>query len=172
MNAPEAHRHAASRGPLSFAVLTVSDSRNASDDASGDAAVALVAAAGHRVVRRALVKDEREAIRAAALAALDVDGVDVLVTTGGTGLSPRDVTPEALDGLFEKRLPGFGEAFRRLSFDAIGPAAHLTRAEAGLSRGKLVYVLPGSPDAVTLALSRIVLPEIAHAAHVARRRAH
>lgn len=164
--APRGAGHAATaRGkyPVGCAILTVSDTRDAATDASGAAIEHLLARARHAVVRRAWVRDEPAAIRRAARAALARPEVDVLIVTGGTGLARRDVTPEALAPLIERRLPGFGELFRWLSMGQVGPAAWLSRAGAGVARGRLVVMLPGSTAAVTLAMKRLVLPELIHA---------
>jgi molybdenum cofactor biosynthesis protein B len=145
------------------AILTVSDTRRAAADASGAAIARLIERVRHVVVRRAWVRDERAAIRRAALAALARPEVDVLVVTGGTGIAPRDVTPEALAPLIERWLPGFGELFRWVSMAQVGPAAWLSRAAAGVARGRLLVILPGSTAAVELAMKRLVLPELVHA---------
>ncbi|HVL47346.1 MAG TPA: molybdenum cofactor biosynthesis protein B [Candidatus Thermoplasmatota archaeon] len=166
----EEHRKHAEGRSVAFAVVTVSDSRSATTDASGDAIARLAVESGHGVARRTLVRDEAGDIRAAVLDALDDPAVEAVVTTGGTGIAPRDVTLEALLDLFEKRLPGFGEIFRMLSFESVGSAATLTRAEGGIARGKALYVLPGSPAAVDLAMRRLILPEIAHVADLLARR--
>jgi molybdenum cofactor biosynthesis protein B len=144
------------------AVLTVSDTRRARADSSGELAERLIIRAGHQVVARGWVSDDRAGIRRAARAMIARTDVDALIVTGGTGVAPRDVTPEAMTALFETRLPGFGEIFRMLSFDAVGTAAWMSRAEAGIANGRLVCLLPGSPAAVGLALERVLLPEIAH----------
>lgn len=157
----EAHR-AHDPGPLGFAVLTVSDTRTAATDRGGPRVRALLEAAGHRVVDSGIARDEVEAIRAAVRAALARDDCDVVVLTGGTGVAPCDVTPEALAPLLERRLDGFGELFRALSFQAIGPAAMLSRATAGTNGRRALFALPGSPAAVELAITRLVLPEIGH----------
>jgi molybdenum cofactor biosynthesis protein B len=140
----------------------VSDSRGPREDASGDRIQRLLAHAGHTVVSRAWVRDQPGAVRRAVRRALADPGVDVVIATGGTGVAPRDRTPEALAPLLEKRLPGFGEQFRMLSARQVGTAAWLSRAEAGVASGKLVVSLPGSTRAVELALSRLLLPELAH----------
>jgi molybdenum cofactor biosynthesis protein B len=129
---------------------------------SGDRIERLLRRAGHRVVTRAWVADAPRAIRRAARAALAQDAVDVVIATGGTGVSPRDRTPEALAGLVEKWLPGFGERFRALSEAQVGSAAWLSRAAAGVAQGKLIVMLPGSTRAVELALERLLLPELGH----------
>lgn len=154
--------HELPKRALGFAILTVSDTRTAATDAGGDLAEKLARAAGHRVGSRAIAKDDVEAIRGAVRDALARDDVDAVVVTGGTGVSSRDVTPEALQPFFAKRLPGFGEAFRRLSFDEVGPAGLLSRADAGVSQGKPIFLLPGSPNGVRLAMERLVLPIAAH----------
>ena len=132
---------------------------------------ALVAGAGHRVVSRGLVRDDIGEIRAEVMAALALPEVDAVLVTGGTGLAPRDLTVEAVTPLFDREIPGFGELFRMLSFAEIGAAAMLSRAAAGLVSGRAIFLLPGSPAAVELALSRLVLPEIAHLLAQARRTA-
>lgn len=166
-DAPAEHRAHAPR-TLGFAVLAMSDSRDLSRDVSGEVIADLVQRAGHRLLTRALVRDEPDAILQAVDAALGTHGVDLLVLTGGTGVSPRDVTPETLLPRFEKRLPGFGELFRHLSFQEIGSAAMLSRADAGILRGRPVFLLPGSPKACRLAMERLILPEAAHLVGVLR----
>jgi len=159
----EHHRHRAREiGPLAFGVLAISDSKELAEDASGTRIVELLAAAGHSVRRREIVKDDTGSIRGA-VARLLADGtVQVVVTTGGTGVTSRDVTPEALSPLAEKRLEGFGELFRAISRQAVGSAAMLSRAFAFVALGKPVFCLPGSPDAVTLAMTELVIPEAGH----------
>lgn len=147
---------------VGIAVLTVSDTRTAADDASGRFLAEAAAAAGHRVARRGIVPDDAAAIRAAVEAALADPDVDAVLVTGGTGVAPRDVTPEAVAPVVTKRLDGFGEAFRALSFAEIGAAAILSRAFAGTVGGKAVFCLPGSLPAVRLAWERLLDPEIAH----------
>jgi molybdenum cofactor biosynthesis protein B len=141
----------------------VSDSRRGAADTSGAAIGRLIERARHQVVRHAWVRDDRAAIRRAALAALARRDVDVLIVTGGTGLAPRDVTPEALAPIVERWLPGFGELFRFVSMRQVGSAAWLSRAAAGVARGRLIVMLPGSTPAVELAMTRLVLPELIHA---------
>jgi molybdenum cofactor biosynthesis protein B len=145
------------------AVITVSDTRRGRDDTSGDTIVRRLAAAGHVVATRAWVRDEPVAIRRALRAALARADVDVVVLTGGTGLAPRDRTPEALAPLVERWLPGFGETFRVLSLDDVGAAAWMSRAGAAVVRGRLVFMLPGSASAVDLAMRRLIVPELVHA---------
>ncbi len=166
----EDHRRAAP-DLLGFAVLTVSDSRKPADDTSGDAIRGLISAAGHRIVDSTLVPDDVAAIRAALRRLLALDEVDVLVTTGGTGFSPRDLTLEAVGPLLERSLDGFGELFRMLSYHQVGAAAMLSRAAAGLIGAKAVFLLPGSPKAVALAMEKLILPEAGHLLGQARRTA-
>jgi molybdenum cofactor biosynthesis protein B len=158
--------HAAARAAaepgVSCAILTVSDTRRGADDTSGAAMQSLLEKAGHVVAARAWVADERRAIRAAARKLLTRRGVRVVLVTGGTGMSPRDVTPEALEPLYERALPGFGEAFRARSWAQVGAAAWFSRASAGIAKGRLLVLLPGSRAAVTLALSELLIPELHH----------
>ena len=163
------HRALAGAPSFGFAVITASDSRKPGDDLSGALVRERAAAAGHGVAESRLVPDEAGALRAAVGAALALPAVDVVVVTGGTGLAPRDVTIEAVAPLFGKTIDGFGELFRRLSYDEIGPAAMLSRAAAGVAAGKAIFLLPGSPAAVRLALDRLILPELAHLLAQARR---
>jgi len=160
-SAPAEHRAYAPKS-VGCAVLTVSDSRSLETDSSGQAIRAALEAAGHRAVRHEIVPDELETIRLAVLRALAQKSVDAVIATGGTGVSPRDVTPEAIEPLFEKPLAGFGELFRVLSFQEIGAAALLSRAAAGTTGGKVVFVLPGSSGAVKLGMERLIVPELAH----------
>jgi len=162
------HR-AAAPASVRCAVLTVSDTRTIDTDTSGRAIADLLAEAGHVVHERRVVPDEPEAVRAQVEAWLDFPGIDVVLTTGGTGLTMRDRTFEALDGLMEKRLDGFGELFRMLSYAEIGPAAMLSRAVAGAARGRIVFAMPGSEPAVRLAMTKLVLPELGHLVREVRR---
>jgi molybdenum cofactor biosynthesis protein B len=143
-------------------VLTVSDTRRGRDDTGGALAQRLLERAGHRVLARAWVRDDRAAIRKAARTLLARRDLDALVITGGSGVAPRDVTPEAILPLCDLRLPGFGEWFRALSQSQVGTAAWLSRADAGIAKGRLVVMLPGSRGAVQLGLERVLLPELFH----------
>jgi molybdenum cofactor biosynthesis protein B len=145
-------------------VVTVSDTRTPETDSGGALVAELLTGAGHEVVRREIVRDEPEAIAAAVRRGLAEPGVRALVLTGGTGVAPRDVTPDAVEPLLERVVPGFGELFRFLSWQEIGSAALLSRALAGIARGRVVFVLPGSRGAVRLALEKLVLPELGHLA--------
>ena len=168
MDVPEEHRqHAPST--LGFAVITASDSRTRADDTGGRTAAEAIVAAGHRIESRLLVPDDVEAIRNAVAEALGRPGVDVVLITGGTGVSPRDVTIEAMAPLFEKEIEGFGELFRALSYAQVGSAAMLSRATAGVRNGRALFLLPGSPKAVALGLEKLILPEAAHLVSQARR---
>jgi molybdenum cofactor biosynthesis protein B len=143
-------------------VITVSDTRRGDEDRGGAEVERRIERAGHAVLTRAWVRDDVAAIRRAARVALAREDVQVVIATGGTGVAPRDRTPEALGPLVQLWLPGFGERFRALSFAQVGSAAWLSRAEAGVARGKLIVMLPGSPRAVSLALERVLLPELGH----------
>lgn len=164
----EEHRRLAPR-PLGFAVVTVSDSRTPENDAGGEKIAELVSRDGHAMEIRLLVRDEVASIREALSHLLVRDGVDVVILTGGTGFSPRDLTHEAVTPLFDREVEGFGELFRLLSFQEIGAAAMLSRATAGMVGTRAVFALPGSPQAVALAMERLVLPEAAHLLGQARR---
>lgn len=133
--------------PLSIAVLTVSDSRSRADDRSGDTLEQRLTEAGHRLAARSIVPDEVEAIRRQVQGWIADPGVDVIITTGGTGFTGRDVTPEALEPLFEKRMDGFSAVFHRISYDKIGTSTLQSRATAGVAGATYVFVLPGSPGA-------------------------
>lgn len=143
-------------------ILTVSDTRTQATDKSGHAIAELLTAAGHHVAGRDLVKDEPADVVRVVSAQLARADVQAIITTGGTGLTSRDSTYEAITDLLEKRLDGFGELFRMLSYEDIGPAAMLSRAVAGTARGKFVAALPGSEGAVRLAMTRLLIPELPH----------
>ena len=143
-------------------VLTVSDTRTEETDTSGRAIAELLTAAGHVVTAHSIVKDDPAIVRSTVERQLASVSLQAIITTGGTGISSRDSTYEAVHALLEKRLEGFGELFRMLSFQEIGPSAMLTRATAGLAAGKIVVALPGSEGAVRLALEKLLLPELGH----------
>jgi molybdenum cofactor biosynthesis protein B len=155
------HRAAAPER-LRFAVLTVSDTRTIETDEGGALACELIAARFHEVTRRDILRDDPPAVRAWVIETSARADVDVVVLTGGTGFARRDATPDALAGLFDPPIPGFAELFRMLSFAEVGAAAMLSRACAGVVAGKPVFALPGSPSAVRLALTRLILPDAAH----------
>jgi len=152
------------QAPASVAcyVLTVSDSRTAETDTGGRAIRELLEAAGHVVTGHAIVKDEPADVTAQVRAQLADPRTQVIITSGGTGITSRDGTFEAIDALLDKRLDGFGELFRMLSFQEIGAAAMMSRATAGTAARTAIFVLPGSPHAVRLAMTRLVLPELGH----------
>ena len=133
--------------PIRIAVLTVSDTRTLADDKSGQTLADRIADAGHILADRAIVTDDRERIREKVLAWSKDESVDVVITTGGTGFTGRDVTPEALEPIFEKRMDGFSEVFHRISFDKIGTSTIQSRATGGVVNATFVFVLPGSPGA-------------------------
>ena len=143
-------------------VLTISDTRTADNDTSGRAIGELLVAGGHEVSGRAIVKDDPDAIRSVLLTQLDESAAQVLITTGGTGITSRDSTYEVVCNLLEKRLEGFGELFRMLSYQEIGPSAMMSRACAGTAHGKIIVSLPGSEHAVRLAMTKLIVPELGH----------
>ncbi len=138
------------------------------DDESGDTIEKLAAAAGHRIRGRKLISDSKTEIAKTAKRALKKNNVDVLIITGGTGLSPRDVTVESVTPLVDREILGFGELFRKISYDLIGSPALLSRAFAGISKGKAIFCVPGSPDAVQTAMEKLILPEMGHIIRVSR----
>jgi molybdenum cofactor biosynthesis protein B len=143
-------------------VLTVSDTRTPDTDTGGAAIRELLEAAGHSVSAHDIVRDEPRDVAARVSERLADAGTQVIITTGGTGITSRDGTYEAVHGLLEKHLDGFGELFRMLSFQEIGSSAMMSRATAGTAKGKAVFVLPGSPKAVRLAMTRLIIPELGH----------
>ncbi len=156
------HRRAGPR-IVPCAVLTVSDTRNTATDRSGTFLRAALEKAGHPVVDARILKDEPRAIASHLKKLARERRAHAVLITGGTGIAPRDTTYEAVAGLVEKEIPGFGEIFRALSYRRIGPAAMLSRAIAGTFRGMIVFSMPGSEPAVRLAMRRLVLPELGHA---------
>ncbi len=153
--------HIESPEPIRCGIITVSDTRTFETDTSGVAIRAALTQAGHDVVRYNIVHDEPAQI-ATLVRTLASEGCKLIITNGGTGIARRDSTFEAIDGLLEKRLPGFGELFRMLSYDDIGPGAMLSRATAGIHAGALVFCLPGATAAVRLALEKLIMPELSH----------
>ena len=133
--------------PIGIAVMTISDTRTLADDKSGDTLCARIESAGHILARRMIVKDDIRAIRASARKFLADKKVDVIISTGGTGLTGRDVTIEAMRGLFEKEIEGFGTVFHMISFQKINTSTMQSRATAGVAKGKYIFCLPGSPGA-------------------------
>jgi molybdenum cofactor biosynthesis protein B len=157
------HRKAAVAA-VPTAIVTVSDTRTLETDTGGACIAELLVAAGHPVVSREVVRDEPDRIRGALERWLRSDGVRAVILTGGTGVAPRDVTPETVEPLLDRVVPGFGELFRMLSWHDVGSAALLSRALAGIAAGRVVFVLPGSRAAVELALTKLILPELGHLA--------
>jgi molybdopterin adenylyltransferase len=173
---PDAHRHEARGGPPRYLVVTVSTGRHnrraageEPADESGDAAQELIEGAGGKVAERRLVPDDAKLLRSAVSRALRDPGLDAIVLTGGTGVSSTDVTIETVRPLLEKEIEGFGELFRAASYRKIGAAAALSRATAGVAKGKVVMCLPGAPDAVRTALG-LFLGEVRHILHLTRGR--
>ena len=158
---PREHKAHAPKSVGCF-VLTVSDSKTPETDTSGSLIRELLEKAGHAVVGSAVVKDEPSEVRAVIRSQGAAPPVQAIIMTGGTGITSRDSTFEAVEALLDKRLTGFGELFRFLSYQEIGPAAMLSRAQAGVSQGRIVFSLPGSPNACRLALEKLILPELGH----------
>ena len=146
----------------SLALLTVSDTRTEANDLSATAARKLLESAGHRIIDYKILPDEPDQVRAQLRLWLQQDGCDGAIVMGGTGISARDRTYEAVESLLEKRLDGFGELFRALSYEQIGSAAMLSRAVAGTVAGRLLFALPGATAAIELALQKLIVPELGH----------
>lgn len=144
------------------AVITVSDTRTPDTDRSGQLIQQLLKESGHTIAHYTLVKDEPDQIRSQIATLSDRPEIDVLIFNGGTGIAPRDTTYDAIAALLEKTLPGFGEIFRSLSYAEIGSRAMASRAIAGIHAGKLIFSVPGSANAVRLALEKLILPELIH----------
>ena len=159
---PDAEHKALGPRAVRCFVLTVSDTRTEATDTGGRAIADLLTTAGHEVAGRALVKDDPDLVRDAVTRQIASGDVQAVITTGGTGITSRDTTYEAISGLLEKRLDGFGELFRMLSYQSIGPAAMMSRATAGTVGRKAIFVLPGSPAAVRLAMEKLIVPELGH----------
>ncbi|MBV0923401.1 molybdenum cofactor biosynthesis protein MoaB [Halomicroarcula limicola] len=160
------HHHDADA--VAVGVLTVTSSRSLDDDPGGDAIEAALEDTGHEVLDRRLADDDAAAIADAVAAALD-DGADVVVTTGGTGLTEDDVTVEAVGALFDREIPGFGELFRWLSYEEVGPMAMASRATAGVVDDRLVFCLPGSENAARLGSEELIAPAVGHLLGLVRR---
>jgi molybdenum cofactor biosynthesis protein B len=157
------HRLADDRGPVPVGIVTVSDSRTEDTDTNGAWLKDAIAAGGHTVADYRLIRDDPDEVDAALLA-MAFGGSRIIVFNGGTGIAPRDTTYDVLVRRLEKPIPGFGELFRMLSWDQVGAAAMLSRATAGVYRGRVVFSLPGSPAAVRLAWEKLIEPEIRHLA--------
>lgn len=158
----DCHRRAASGQIARCALLTVSDSRAAGNDGGGDTIESRLTVAGHEIADRRWVPDEAHDIARVLTEWLSRDDVQVIFTTGGTGISTRDTTVEVVERFLDKRLDGFGELFRMLSYQEVGAAAMLSRTVGGLAHGVFIFALPGSVAAVELALDRLILPELEH----------
>lgn len=166
------HKSVAPR-QVRVAIITVSDTRTEADDSSGRQIREMLEAAGHAVASATIVPDDVAAIRAAVAVGTADPATGAIILTGGTGVGPRDVTPEALAPVLDRTLPGFGELFRMVSWQEIGSAAMASRALAGVAGATIVFALPGSRAAVRLALQALILPEVAHlVSEVAGRRGH
>ncbi len=145
---------------VNIAVMTISDTRTEADDESGNLLAARIAEAGHSLAARAIVRDERDAIAAQLESWIDDPAIDVVIATGGTGLTGRDVTPEAFESLYEKEIAGFGELFRMISFDKVGTSALQSRATGGMAKGTYLFALPGSPSACRDGWDEILRPQL------------
>ena len=155
--------HETVQRPLGIAILTVSDTRTIETDKGGNTVEHFVLAANHSVKDRAIVIDDYNSIRNTLIPWCNDESIDVIITTGGTGIAARDVTIEAVKSLFEKQIPGFGEIFRYLSYtEDIGTKAIASRAAAGANTNTLIFSIPGSVGAVTLAMSQLIIPEMPH----------
>jgi molybdenum cofactor biosynthesis protein B len=146
--------------PLRVAVITISDSRTPDNDTSGDYLADALAAAGHRLADRAIVRDDCYALRAAFSALIADEDVDIVLSTGSTGLTGRDIAPEALMPLFDKEIEGFGELFRAASVTDIGAATIQSRAFAGLANATVIFCMPGSPGACRTAWEEVIRPQL------------
>ena len=173
MSTPRIHKEKAPKR-LKFYIAVVSTSRyklkkegKPVNDVSGHLMQRYLAEAGQELVARKIIPDDKKAIEEAINEAFSLDA-DVIVLSGGTGISPDDITIEVVEPLLEKKLPGFGELFRFLSYKEIGPSAMMSRCIAGTRRGKAIFCIPGSPDAVKLAFEKLILPEIGHIIAMAR----
>ncbi|HEY1923197.1 MAG TPA: MogA/MoaB family molybdenum cofactor biosynthesis protein [Tepidisphaeraceae bacterium] len=144
------------------AVVTLSDTRTIQTDTSGKRIAELLTAEGHSVEERRLIRDDAEGLRSVLTELLGLDEIDAILTTGGTGISGRDQAINVIESAIETPLPGFGELFRMLSFAEIGSGAMLSRAIAGIAKGKAIFAMPGSTPAVELAMTKLILPELRH----------
>ena len=154
---------------VSCAVLTISDSRTEQDDDSGRLIRQKLSQNGHRVMFYSILKDETDSIKKKINELLEQDELQVIIANGGTGVSHRDITVETIYSILEKKLDGFGELFRLLTYQEIGTASIMSRAIAGVAKGKVILCIPGSPGAVDLAMDKIILPEIGHLVREATR---
>jgi molybdenum cofactor biosynthesis protein B len=160
----ESHREQAGRGPVTVAIVTVSDTRTPDNDANRTYLDGRLTGLGHRIAAYRLIRDEPYAVEAVLEELAAMPDVQIVLFNGGTGISRRDTTYDVISRRLEKTLPGFGELFRMISYEEVGAAAMLSRATAGVYRGTLIFSMPGSPNAVKTALERLILPEINHLA--------
>jgi molybdopterin adenylyltransferase len=167
MSYEEHGKHAA--GHVGCAIITVSDSRTEDTDGSGRLIRELLEGAGHTVCRYAIVRDDSGEICTQIATAINEPACQAILLSGGTGVAPRDTTYEAVVSLLEKRLDGFGELFRMLSFEEIGSGAMLSRAVAGVHSGRVIFCMPGSVGAVRLGMTRLIIPELGHIVSELRR---
>ncbi|HEV7301377.1 MAG TPA: MogA/MoaB family molybdenum cofactor biosynthesis protein [Tepidisphaeraceae bacterium] len=156
------HRDQARAISARCAVITLSDTRTRETDKSGQRIHALLHDVGHAVGHYEILKDDAALLRPVVLQLLGDTSIDVILTTGGTGIAKRDVTVDAIDALLDQPLPGFGELFRMLSWQQIGSGAMMSRAIGGIAKGKVVFAMPGSTAAVELAMTKLILPELPH----------
>jgi molybdenum cofactor biosynthesis protein B len=160
----ELHREKAGQAPVTVALVTVSDTRTPETDENGLYLKTLFTSQGHSVGGYAIVKDEPAQVERVLDEMVAIPAVRLVLFNGGTGIAPRDTTYDVIARKLEKTLPGFGEIFRMLSYEQVGAAAMLSRATAGVYRGKLIFSTPGSPKAVRLALEKLIMPELNHLA--------
>jgi len=165
------HEEHKAQGPAAVrcAVITVSDTRTLETDTGGQGVIVRLTAAGHTVVRREIIPDDPARMRPLLQELAQQSDLDAILMTGGTGITSRDQTFETVSSLLDKPLPGYGEVFRMLSYQDIGPAAILSRAVGGLIGRKVLLTMPGSPAAVRLAMEKIIIPELPHLVREARR---
>ena len=166
---PQDHRQTAPSAPVGCFVLTISDTKTPETDTSGTLIRERLVAAGHTVAGQRIVRDEPADVAAAIRAGCEDPSVQVFILTGGTGITSRDSTFEAVEALLDKRLTGFGELFRMLSYEEIGAAAMMSRAQAGVVKRRVLVSLPGSPAACRLALDKLIVPELPHLMREVRR---
>ncbi len=157
-----------SAATVACAVVTVSDTRTLETDASGQTLVDSLLAAGHKVLERTIVPDEPVELRRLVSGLAASSSIEAILLSGGTGIAPRDQTPDAIGALLTKELPGYGELLRMLSYEEIGPAAMLSRAIGGMIDQTVVLTMPGSTAAVRLAMEKLILPELGHLVSLAR----
>jgi len=161
----EEHKKHGAEFKLFCGVITVSDTRGHVDDVSGKAIIDALSQAGHKPLYYKVVRDDKDAIGAEIEGALSQKGLAAIIINGGSGIGKRDVTVEAATPFFDKKLPGFGELFRMLSYEEVGSAAMMSRATAGIAGGIPIFVLPGSPKSVQLAMDKLIIPELGHLHH-------